>query len=133
MADSLVPHKALNSGCTSCHNPHASYAATATAPKGSGKVAGVWGISSSGALVRPSGTPSSVNEYEICYKCHSSFAWGTGAPPTGSPPPGHVDPPSGSRPPHGTPPTGTPPTGTPPPKHGHMGMPGGAPSNGPGM
>lgn len=57
----------------------------------------------------------------------------TGAPPTGSPPPGHVDPPSGSRPPHGTPPTGTPPTGTPPPKHGHMGMPGGAPSNGPGM
>ena len=56
--------------CEDCHNPHASYAATATAPKGSGKVAGVWGINASGVLVTPSGTPTSVNEYELCFKCH---------------------------------------------------------------
>lgn len=61
---------ARHAECADCHNAHASYAATASAPKGSGKVAGVWGINSAGNLVLPSGVPSSVNEYEICYKCH---------------------------------------------------------------
>jgi predicted CXXCH cytochrome family protein len=60
--------------CADCHNAHASYAATATAPKASGKVAGVWGIDSNGALRLPGGTPPSVNEYEICYKCHADSA-----------------------------------------------------------
>jgi predicted CXXCH cytochrome family protein len=65
------PVAARHAECEDCHNPHASYAATASAPKGSGKVAGVWGINSSGARVLPSGTPRSVNEYEICYRCHA--------------------------------------------------------------
>lgn len=60
--------------CADCHNPHASYPATATAPKGSGRLAGVWGIDTSGQVVQPSGTPPSVREYEICYKCHADSA-----------------------------------------------------------
>ena len=65
---------ARHAECADCHNPHASYAATAAAPKGSGKLAGVWGIDSNGARVLPSGVPASVNEYEICYKCHADSA-----------------------------------------------------------
>jgi predicted CXXCH cytochrome family protein len=68
------PVQARHAECADCHNPHASYAAGATAPKGSGKVAGVWGIDTNGALKLPGGTPSSVNEYEICYKCHADSA-----------------------------------------------------------
>ena len=60
--------------CADCHNSHASYAATASAPKGSGKIAGVWGISTNNGLVQPSGTPPSVNEYETCFRCHSRSA-----------------------------------------------------------
>jgi cytochrome c553 len=60
--------------CADCHNAHASYAASTTAPKGSGKVAGVWGVDSNGTLRLPGGTPASVNEYEICYKCHGDSA-----------------------------------------------------------
>lgn len=60
--------------CADCHNPHASYAAAATAPKGSGQLAGVWGIDSNGLIAQPSGTPPSVREYEICYKCHADSA-----------------------------------------------------------
>jgi len=60
--------------CPDCHNPHASNAATATRPKGSGKIAGVWGIDTNNVLKLPSGTPPSVNEYEICYKCHGDSA-----------------------------------------------------------
>ncbi len=69
--------------CADCHDAHASYAATATAPKGSGKVAGVWGINRTGSQVLPTGTPPSVNEYEICFKCHgdsSNLPQGGGAP-----------------------------------------------------
>ena len=69
--------------CEDCHNPHASYAATTAAPKGSGKVAGVWGITSANTLALPSGTPPSVNEYEICFKCHAdsvNMPQGTGTP-----------------------------------------------------
>jgi predicted CXXCH cytochrome family protein len=60
--------------CEDCHNAHASYAAPATAPKASGKLSGVWGISRTNTLVLPSGTPASVNEYEICFKCHADSA-----------------------------------------------------------
>lgn len=60
--------------CADCHNAHASYVAPATAPKGSGKIAGVWGIDSNNALRQPSGTPASVNEFEICYRCHAGSA-----------------------------------------------------------
>ncbi len=60
--------------CADCHNAHASYSASTTAPKGSGYVAGVWGIDTNNLLRMPSGAPTSVNEYEICYKCHGDSA-----------------------------------------------------------
>ena len=69
--------------CADCHNPHSSYAATSVAPKGSGKVSGVAGVNRNNVAVFPSGTPPSVNEYEICFKCHADSAnmpQGGGAP-----------------------------------------------------
>jgi predicted CXXCH cytochrome family protein len=60
--------------CADCHNAHASYPAAATAPRGSGKIAGVWGIDGNNLLKAPSGVPASVNEYEICFKCHGDSA-----------------------------------------------------------
>ena len=60
--------------CPDCHNSHASYAAAAAAPKGSGKIAGVWGIDRNNAVTMPAGSPPSVNEYEICFKCHGDSA-----------------------------------------------------------
>jgi predicted CXXCH cytochrome family protein len=65
---------ARHAECPDCHNAHASAAMTAAAPKGSGKLAGVWGIDGNNALRLPSGAPPSVNEYEICYKCHGDSA-----------------------------------------------------------
>ncbi len=65
---------ARHAECADCHNPHASYPAGASAPKASGKLSGVWGIDSNGSAVDPSGTPASVREYEICYKCHADSA-----------------------------------------------------------
>ena len=76
---------ARHAECADCHNPHASYAAAATAPKGSGRLAGVWGIDSNGLRVDPSGTPPSVREYEICFKCHGDSA--NKQQPTGPSPP----------------------------------------------
>ena len=60
--------------CADCHNPHATDAEAATAPKGSGRLAGVWGIDSNGLRVDPNGAPPSVREYEICFKCHGDSA-----------------------------------------------------------
>ncbi|MEI6667886.1 MAG: cytochrome c3 family protein [Acidobacteriota bacterium] len=65
---------ARHAECPDCHNPHASYAAAAVKPKASGMLAGVWGIDSNSNLKLPSGSPASVNEYEICYKCHGDSA-----------------------------------------------------------
>jgi len=65
---------ARHAECADCHNPHASHAAAATAPKASGRLAGVWGIGSNGLRVDPSGSPPSVREYEICFKCHGDSA-----------------------------------------------------------
>ena len=65
---------ARHAECADCHNPHASHAAATTAPKASGRLAGVWGIDSNGLRVEPSGTPPSVREYEICLKCHGDSA-----------------------------------------------------------
>ena len=65
--------------------PHASYNSPTTAPKASGKLAGVWGIGSAGTITLPSGTPPSVNEYEICFKCHGDSA--NKPQPTGPTPP----------------------------------------------
>ena len=80
------PAATRHAECPDCHNVHASYAATATAPKGSGKIAGVWGVDTNNNFRLPIGVPPSVNEFEICYKCHGDSAnkpqpGGTYAPP----------------------------------------------------
>lgn len=80
------PAAARHAECPDCHNAHASYAATATRPKGSGKIAGVWGVDTNNNFRLPIGVPPSVNEFEICYKCHGDSAnkpqpGGTYAPP----------------------------------------------------
>lgn len=53
--------------CADCHNPHAAKAQTASAPAVKGSNIGVIGINQSGVVVNPV-----TNEYEICYRCHSS-------------------------------------------------------------
>jgi len=70
----LSPASARHAECPDCHNGHASNALTAARPKGSGMVAGVWGVGIDGTLRLPGGTPASVNEYEICLKCHGDSA-----------------------------------------------------------
>lgn len=52
--------------CTDCHNPHAATTAQATAPMASGALAGVVGVSASGAVVQPV-----QYEYELCFRCHA--------------------------------------------------------------
>lgn len=59
--------------CVDCHNPHATKAQTATAPAVKGPNIGVVGISQGGTVVNPA-----VNEYEICYRCHSGSSPATG-------------------------------------------------------
>jgi predicted CXXCH cytochrome family protein len=60
--------------CADCHNPHAAHAAATAAPKASGRLAGVWGVDATGLRVDPTGTPPSVNEFQICFKCHGDSA-----------------------------------------------------------
>ncbi len=55
--------------CSDCHNPHMAKAQAATAPAVSGPLLGVKGVNQSGVAVS-----SATNEYEICYRCHSSSA-----------------------------------------------------------
>ena len=52
--------------CEDCHNPHASKAQLATAPAVNGSLAGVRGINVAGNLIAPA-----LNEYEVCFRCHS--------------------------------------------------------------
>jgi len=72
--------------CTDCHNPH--YAAQGNHPRGSaysyGPLQGMWGVS---ATYNDAWTPptfATVNtvtyEYEVCFKCHSSWAYGASPP-----------------------------------------------------
>lgn len=68
------PSAPRHAECPDCHNAHASYAASATRPRASGKLAGVWGIDVNGAVRQPAGTPPAVNEHEICLKCHGDSA-----------------------------------------------------------
>ena len=55
--------------CPDCHNAHAAFAQTATAPDVSGALSGTWGINSLGTRVDPAQL-----EYQICYKCHADSA-----------------------------------------------------------
>jgi predicted CXXCH cytochrome family protein len=65
--DALNPTRHV--GCADCHNPHAANEQTASAPTASGSLAGVKGISASGAVISPV-----VNEYELCFRCHADSA-----------------------------------------------------------
>lgn len=96
--------------CNSCHNPHKalagshSYSATATASRNlaSNPLKGTDGVSvnytgltnfQTVATNRYTVIPKSTGvtyEYQICLKCHSSYAWGTGTPPNGLSPNGSV-------------------------------------------
>ena len=60
-----------HAACSDCHNTHASHEQATVAPRASGRLAGVWGIRIDGMPAQPLGVPPSVNEYEICFKCHA--------------------------------------------------------------
>ncbi|MBI4499304.1 MAG: hypothetical protein HY689_15560, partial [Chloroflexi bacterium] len=76
--------------CTDCHNPH--YASQGTHPRGSsyayGPLQGMWGISATytDPWTPPAFAPVSrvTYEYELCFKCHSSWAYGGTPPPSPS-------------------------------------------------
>jgi predicted CXXCH cytochrome family protein len=55
--------------CVDCHNPHAANGTPASAPLVSGRVGKVSGMTAGKSPVYPS-----VNEYEICFKCHADLA-----------------------------------------------------------
>ncbi|MEI8242271.1 MAG: cytochrome c3 family protein [bacterium] len=86
--------------CTDCHNPHQArvgrsvYLGTATSNRNAvvNPNIGVSGVVFSYAALTNFAVPAanlftltnSVRyEYQICFKCHSSYAWGVGAPPAG--------------------------------------------------
>ncbi len=55
--------------CVDCHNPHAATKREAQAPYASGMIQKVPGVDRNGASI-----PSSVYEYEVCFKCHGDNA-----------------------------------------------------------
>ncbi|MEW6189707.1 MAG: cytochrome c3 family protein [Actinomycetota bacterium] len=57
-----------HSECVDCHNPHKATPDGASAPAASGKIKGVGGVDTNGVPVNPI-----VNQYELCYKCHSTY------------------------------------------------------------
>lgn len=63
--------------CVDCHNPHAAKSGTATAPALFPTLVGVSGVEPSyagaGAPTGFSWLPNVTQEYQVCYKCHSSF------------------------------------------------------------
>lgn len=52
--------------CVDCHNPHAANTGEAAAPLAPGALAGVAGISASGAPVNPI-----AQSHELCFRCHA--------------------------------------------------------------
>ena len=52
--------------CADCHNPHSANATTATAPRASGALANVTGVTVAGGVIKPL-----LNEYELCFRCHA--------------------------------------------------------------
>jgi predicted CXXCH cytochrome family protein len=65
----ISPGADRHAECQDCHNPHASWSITASAPAVSGALAGTWGIDTAGAQVDPA-----AYEYQVCYKCHADSA-----------------------------------------------------------
>ncbi len=96
--------------CTDCHNSHIArtgglvYTNTATASRNHvvGPILGVSGVAvnysslanfqsvTTNLYTLIPASPGATNEYQICLKCHSTYAWGTGAPPNGLSPNGSV-------------------------------------------
>ena len=78
--------------CTDCHNPHLAGAGThplggaGTAPSNYayGPLQGMWGISVENVAAWAAPTFTTVEpvqyEYQVCFKCHSSWAYGTNPP-----------------------------------------------------
>ncbi|MCL6471567.1 MAG: hypothetical protein K6T91_02005, partial [Firmicutes bacterium] len=87
-APGWMPANNRHAECEDCHNPHAAKAGDravgdpANGNKAGPAIAGIWGVSvtdwATGAFAK---TPSVTFEYELCLKCHSSYAWGTGPAP----------------------------------------------------
>lgn len=93
-----MPAADRHAECVDCHDPHAANDTPVNAPMASGYVRNVSGVQvNTDPAVRPAWTilpPDSpgyifvkaiTNEYELCYKCHSSFSYGS------TPPPGQTD------------------------------------------
>lgn len=94
--------------CEDCHNPHEArsgglvYNTTATSARNrvSGPLRGVAGVSvdytglanfaavPTNRFTGLGASPGATYEYEVCFKCHTGYAWGTGTPPNGSSPNG---------------------------------------------
>jgi len=75
--------------CADCHDPHQNTAATASAPVRSGAIAGVSGVSVNYGTSTWINWPGDVTftlklgidyQYELCFKCHSCFSYGTNPP-----------------------------------------------------
>ena len=60
--------------CEDCHNPHATKATAGPGLDASGSLAGVVGVNSSGAVVKPI-----QFEYELCFRCHGNNSGNNGA------------------------------------------------------
>jgi predicted CxxxxCH...CXXCH cytochrome family protein len=89
-----------HANCLDCHEPHAaksgthtySTAADSSRHNVSPPLTGVSGVSVTYGTTNfappaytwvPASPTGAAFEYQICFKCHSSFAWGTGTPPSG--------------------------------------------------
>ena len=94
--------------CTDCHNAHGAQSgglvytntATATRNRVTNPLKGVAGVAVNYAGLGNFAAPATnayrfvaasvgaTNEYEVCFKCHSAYAWGSAAPPAGQSPNG---------------------------------------------
>ena len=52
--------------CADCHDPHSDNATTASAPRASGALANVTGVTAAGGVIKPL-----INQYELCFRCHA--------------------------------------------------------------
>lgn len=75
--------------CADCHDPHQNTGATASAPARSGAIAGVSGVSVNYGTSSWSNWPGDATftlklgvdyQYELCFKCHSYYSYGTSPP-----------------------------------------------------